>query len=157
MTFSAAHGQNERQAVVRKELTVAMQTFVNLPVKDLARATEFFTKLGFSFDEQFTDENATRMIVSDDTSVMLVVEPFFKTFIGPQEITDTSRAREVIVGLSAESREQVDDLTDKALAAGAQALGEPDDQGFMYMRGFHDLDGHQWSFIYMDMSAIPEG
>jgi predicted lactoylglutathione lyase len=61
------------------------------------------------------------------------------------------------VGLSAESREQVDDLTDKALAAGAQALGEPQDDGFMYMRGFSDLDGHQWSFVYMDMAAVAEG
>jgi uncharacterized protein len=60
------------------------------------------------------------------------------------------------VGLSTESKEQVDDLTDKALAAGAQGLGEPEDDGFMYMRGFRDLDGHQWSFIYMDMSAIPD-
>jgi predicted lactoylglutathione lyase len=135
---------------------MAMQTFVNLPVKDLSEATEFFTKLGFSFDEQFTDENATRMIVSEDTSVMLVVEPFFKGFIEPQDIADTSKSREVIVGLSAESRERVDELADKALAAGGQALGEPEDQGFMYMRGFRDLDGHQWSFIHMDMSAIPE-
>ena len=60
------------------------------------------------------------------------------------------------MGLSAESREQVDELTGKALTAGAQALGEPEDQGFMYMRGFLDLDGHQWSFIHMDTSAIPE-
>jgi len=142
---------------VRKELKMAMQTFVNLPVKDLRKATEFFTKVGFSFDEQFTDENATRMIISDDASVMLLMEPFFQGFITPQDITDTSKSREVIVGLSAESREQVDDLADKALAAGAQSLGEPVDQGFMYMRGVRDLDGHQWSFIYMDMSAIPEG
>jgi predicted lactoylglutathione lyase len=136
---------------------MAMKTFVNLPVKDLAKATEFFTELGFSFDEQFTDANATRMIVSDDTSVMLAVEPFFKGFITPQDIADTSRSREVIVGLSVESREQVDELADKAVAAGGQAMGEPEDQGFMYMRGFRDIDGHQWSFIYMDMSAIPEG
>jgi uncharacterized protein len=136
---------------------MAMQTFVNLPVKDLANATEFFTKLGFSFDAQFTDENATRMIVSDDTSVMLVVEPFFKGFIEPQEIADTSTSREVIVGLSADSREQVDGLADKALAAGGESLGEAQDDGFMYMRGFRDLDGHQWSFIHMDLSAIPEG
>jgi predicted lactoylglutathione lyase len=135
---------------------MATQTFVNLPVKDLAKATEFFTKLGFTFDQQFTSENATRMIVSDDTSVMLAVEPFFKDFIAPQEIADTSKSREVVVGLSAESREQVDDLADKAVAAGGQALGEPQDDGFMYMRGFRDLDGHQWSFIHMDMSAIPE-
>jgi uncharacterized protein len=135
---------------------MSMQTFINLPVKDLTKSTKFFTQLGFSFDEQFTDENATRMIVSDETSVMLAVEPFFKGFIAPQDIADTSKNREVIVGLSAESREQVDDLTDRALAAGGQALGDPEDQGFMYMRGFCDRDGHQWSFIYMDMSAIPD-
>jgi uncharacterized protein len=135
---------------------MGMMTFINLPVKDLAKATEFFTKVGFSFDEQFTDENATRMIISDEASVMLAVEPFFRGFITPQDIADTSKSREVIVGLSTESREQVDDLADKALAAGAEALGEPQDQGFMYMRGFRDLDGHQWSFIYMDMSATPE-
>jgi len=135
---------------------VAMKTFINLPVKDLPRATEFFSAIGFSFDQQFTDENATRMIISEDTSVMLMVEPFFKGFIEPRDVADTSRSREVLVGLSAESREQVDDLAEKALAAGGQALGEPEDQGFMYMRGFVDLDGHQWSFIHMDMSAIPE-
>jgi uncharacterized protein len=133
---------------------MSRMTFINLPVKDLARATGFFTKLGFSFDPMFTDENATRMIISDDTSVMLVTEPFFKGFIDPQDIADTSESREVLVGLSAESREQVDDLSDKALAAGAEVLGDAEDDGFMYMRGFRDLDGHQWSFIYMDMSAV---
>jgi predicted lactoylglutathione lyase len=133
-----------------------MQTFINLPVKDLRKATQFFTQLGFSFDEQFTDENATRMIVTDDTSVMLLVEPFFEGFVAPQDVVDTSKSREVIVGLSTESREQVDDLADRAIAAGAESLGEPQDQGFMYMRGFRDLDGHQWSFIHMDPSAIPE-
>jgi uncharacterized protein len=134
---------------------MAMMTFVNLPVKDLPKAKEFFTGIGFSFDEQFSDENATRMIISDEASVMLEVEPFFQGFIAPQEIADTSKNREVVVGLSAESREHVDELTEKALAAGAEELGEPDDQGFMYMRGFRDLDGHQWSFIYMDMSTVP--
>lgn len=134
-----------------------MQTFINLPVKDLARATEFFSAIGFSFDPQFTDENATRMILGEETSVMLAVEPFFAGFVAPQAVADTSAAREVVVGLAAESREQVDELTDRALAAGARSLGEPDDQGFMYMRGFRDLDGHQWSFIHMDMSALPAG
>jgi predicted lactoylglutathione lyase len=133
-----------------------MMTFVNLPVKDLSKATEFFGKVGFAFDPQFTDETATRMILSDDASVMLCAQETFEGFISPQGIADTSEAREVIVGLSAESREQVDELTERALAAGAQSLGDPEDQGFMYMRGFLDLDGHQWSFIHMDMSAIPE-
>ena len=135
---------------------MATQTFVNLPVKDLSKATEFFGALGFEFDPVFTDENATRMIVSHDTSVMLAVEPFFKTFIEPQEITDTSTSREVVVGLSAESKDHVDELAEKALVAGGQSLGEPEDDGFMYMRGFRDLDGHQWSFIYMDASALTE-
>ena len=135
---------------------MAMQTFINLPVKDLTKATEFFGAIGFSFDPVFTDENATRMIVSDETSVMLVTEPLFEGFIEPQEVTDTSRSREVIVALSAESKEQVDALAGKAIAAGAQALGEPEDDGFMYMRGFRDLDGHQWSFIHMDLSTVPE-
>jgi uncharacterized protein len=136
---------------------MATMTFINLPVNDLSRTTDFFSALGFEFDPQFTDENATRMIISEDTSAMLVVEPFFQGFVAPRDIADTSKSQEVIVGLSAESREQVDDLTDKALAAGAESLGDADDQGYMYMRGFRDLDGHQWSFIYMDMSAIADG
>ncbi len=132
------------------------QTFINLPVRDLAKATEFFTTVGFEFDPVFTDDNATRMIINENTSVMLAVEPFFRGFVSPQDIADTSKAREVIVGLSADTREQVDDLVDKALAAGGEGLGDAQDDGFMYMRGFLDLDGHQWSFIYMDMSAIPQ-
>ncbi len=135
---------------------MSRNTFINLPVKDLAKTTEFFNEVGFSFNQQFSDDNAACMIISDETYAMLAVEPFFKGFIEPQDVADTSRSREVIVGLSAESREQVDDLADKALAAGGQALGEPQDDGFMYMRGFRDLDGHQWSFIYMDRSAIPK-
>jgi predicted lactoylglutathione lyase len=133
-----------------------MQAFVNLPVKDLPNSTKFFTALGFSFDPMFTDDNATRMIVNDETSVMLVTEPFFRQFIEPQQIADTAAHREVLIGLSADSRGEVDALLGKATEAGAQDLGEPQDDGFMYMRGFRDLDGHQWSFIYMDMSAIPE-
>jgi uncharacterized protein len=135
---------------------MSRMTFINLPVKDLAKATDFFTKLGFSSDPMFTDENATRMIINDETSAMLVTETFFKEFIEPQEIADTSRSREVLVGLSVDSREEVDDLADKAVAAGAQSLGDAEDDGFMYMRGFRDLDGHQWSFIYMDMSAVAQ-
>lgn len=133
---------------------MATMTFINLAVKDLAKATEFFTTLGFSFDEQFTDENATQMIISEEASVMLAIEPFFKAFIAPDEIADTSTSREVIVGLSAESRERVDHLVDRAVGAGPHPLGDPQDDGFMYMRGFRDLDGHQWSFIHMDMSAL---
>jgi predicted lactoylglutathione lyase len=130
-------------------------TFVNLPVKDLHRTIEFFKGLGFSFNEQFSDENTACMVISDEAFAMLHLEPVFKEFT-QQDITDTSTSREVLVGLSADSREEVDQLVDKAVASGGQAFGEPEDQGFMYMRAFRDVDGHQWSFIHMDMSAIPD-
>ena len=134
---------------------MSRNTFINLPVKDLARTTRFFNEVGFSFNQQFTNEDATCMIISDDTYAMLVVEPFFKGFT-QQDITDTSSSREVIVGLSAESKREVDERVEKALAAGGESLGDAQDDGVMYMRGFRDLDGHQWSFIHMDMSAIPQ-
>lgn len=134
---------------------MSMKTFVNLPVKDLAKTIEFFTELDFAFNRQFTDENAACMIISEDAYAMLLVEPMFSGFT-QREIADTSTTSEVLLGLSTESRGQVDDLADKAVAAGAQSLGDAQDDGFMYMRGFRDLDGHQWSFLYMDMSAIPQ-
>jgi uncharacterized protein len=134
---------------------MAMMTFVNLPVKDLAKTTDFFTTLGFTFNEQFSDEYTACMVFSDDAFAMLHSEPRFKGF-AQQEVTDTSQSREVIVGLSAESRERVDELLAAVERGGGQALGAPVDDGFMYMRAFRDLDGHQWSFIYMDMSAMPD-
>jgi uncharacterized protein len=139
----------------RRESAMSRNTFINLPVKDLARTTRFFNEVGFSFNQQFTNEDATCMIISDETYAMLVVEPFFKGFT-QQDITDTSSSREVIVGLSAESKREVDERVEKALAAGGDSLGDAQDDGVMYMRGFRDLDGHQWSFIHMDMSAIPQ-
>jgi predicted lactoylglutathione lyase len=134
---------------------MSRMTFVNLPVKDLAGTIDFFTGLGFSFNEQFSDENTACMVISDEAFAMLHVEPVFKEFT-QQDVTDTSTSREVLIGLSADSREEVDQLVDKAVASGGQAFGEPEDQGFMYMRAFRDIDGHQWSFIHMDMSAIPD-
>ena len=134
---------------------MAMKTFVNLPVKDLAKTTEFFTRLGFSFDSRSSSERTKCMIISDEAFAMLHAEPFFKEFTA-SDIADTSKSREVVVGLSTESREQVDHLVDTALAAGGQAMGDAKDQGFMYMRAFRDLDGHQWSFLHIDMSAMPQ-
>ena len=127
------------------------QTFVNLPVKDLKATTEFFTKLGFSFDPQATDETTTRMLLSENSSVMLHTEQFFEQFTGSRT-ADTSTSREVVVGLSADSREQVDDMAAMAVDAGGEAVGDAVDQGFMYMRAIRDLDGHQWSFLFMDVS-----
>ena len=132
-----------------------MKTFINLPVKNLKRSREFFESLGFSFDAAFTDENATCMVISEHAYAMLHVEKSFESF-SQRAIPDASKSAEVLIGLSAESRAQVDDLSNRAERAGAKMLGGPDDRGFMYMRGFRDLDGHQWSFIYMDMGALAE-
>ena len=129
------------------------KTFVNLPVKDLNKTIEFFTKLGFKFNPQFTDENATCMIVGDDIFVMLLVEKFFKTFT-KKEISDTSKNTEVIVALSVEGRENVDQMINKAIEYGGKESREPQDHGWMYGRSFEDIDGHLWEIIYMDESAL---
>ena len=134
---------------------MSRMTFVNLPVKELPRTIEFFSGLGFSFNEQFSDENTACMIINDEALAMLHAEPVFREFT-QQDVTDTSQSREVLIGLSATSRDEVDQLVETAAASGGAAFGEPEDQGFMYMRAFRDIDGHQWSFIHMDMSAVPD-
>jgi uncharacterized protein len=127
--------------------------FVNLAVKDLQRTIAFFTALGFEFDPRFTDEQATCMIVSEDAYVMLLVDERFKDFT-KKAIADSTTATEVIVALSAESREQVDELADKALRAGGSPANDPMEMGFMYGRSFHDPDGHLWELIWMDPAAL---
>jgi len=122
---------------------------LNLPVKDLSKTIEFFTKLGFSFDPQFTDENATCMIVGEDIFIMLLVEKFFKTFT-KKEICDTAQNTEMIVALSAESREKVDQMINKVVEAGGTEYREPQDHGWMYERSFEDINGHIWEILYMD-------
>lgn len=127
--------------------------FVNLPAKDLNKTIEFFTKLGFKFNPQFTDENATCMIVGEDIFVMLLVEKFFKTFT-KKEICDTSKNTEVIVALSVEGREKVDQMINRAIEAGGRESREPQDHGWMYGRSFEDINGHIWEIIYMDESTL---
>ncbi len=134
---------------------MATQIFVNLPVKDLKRSVEFFSRLDYTFDPAFTDENATCMIVGERIFVMLLVEPFFKSF-SRKEICDTRKSSEVIVCLSADSRAAVDALVGKAVAAGAQVPNEARDFGFMYQHGFQDLDGHLWEVIHMEAGKADE-
>ena len=127
--------------------------FVNLPVKDLNKTIGLLTKLGFRFDSQFSDPNATCMVVCEDIFVMPLVEKFFKTFT-KKEICDTTKNTEVIVALSAESREKVDEMINKAIDAGGVESREPQDHGWMYGRSFEDINGHLWEIIYMDESAL---
>jgi len=129
------------------------QIFLNLPVKDLSRTVEFFKKLGFAFNAQFTDENATCMIINDNIFVMLLVEKFFKTFT-KKEICDTTKDTEVIIALSTESREKVDEMMQHVFEAGGKESREPQDHGWMYGRSFQDINGHLWEIIYMDEKAL---
>lgn len=132
---------------------MASKIFVNLPVKNLNKSIEFFTKLGYSFNQQFTDETATCMIVSDDIFVMLLTEEKFKTFT-PKEICDAKKCTEVLICLSLEARAKVDEMVKKAVAAGGSTYNEPQDHGFMYAHGFQDLDGHIWEVMYMEPSTV---
>jgi predicted lactoylglutathione lyase len=129
------------------------QIFVNLPVKDLSRTVEFFKKLGFAFNPQFTDENATCMIINNNIFVMLLVEKFFKTFT-KKEICDTTKDTEVIIALSTESREKVDEMMQHVFEAGGKESRERQDYGWMYGRSFQDINGHLWEIIYMDEKAL---
>lgn len=135
---------------------MATKIFVNLPVKSLDKSVQFFTKLGYTFNSQFTDETATCMIVAEDIFVMLLTEAKFQTFT-PKAICDATKSTEVLVCLSCESRAHVDELVRKAVAAGGTTYNEPQDHGFMYAHGFQDLDGHIWELIYMDAAALSSG
>lgn len=132
---------------------MATKIFVNLPVKDLNKSVAFFTKLGFSFNAQFTNENATCMVISEDIFVMLLIEPFFKNFT-KKEIADATKTTESIICLSAESRAEVDEMVSRALAAGGAAPNEKQDHGYMYGHGFEDIDGHLWEVMWMDPAAV---
>ena len=125
--------------------------FVNLPVADLSASVDFFTRLGFEFNREFSDENATCMVLNEQACVMLLVRPFFATFTR-KDVADASTT-EAILAVSAESREEVDALVDKALSLGGTAANEPSDDGYMYGRSFHDLDGHAWEVMWMDPRA----
>jgi uncharacterized protein len=129
------------------------KVFVNLPVKDLEKSKAFFAKLGFTFNLQFTNENAACMVISEDNYAMLLVESFFKTFT-KKEIVNAKQSTEVLVALSSESKENVDKMMKNALDAGAKEANEPQDHGFMYGRSFEDLDGHIWEIFWMDPKAI---
>jgi uncharacterized protein len=127
--------------------------FVNLPVKNLERSKEFFGKLGYQFDPRFTDQNAACLVVSEDIYAMLISEESFTRFT-KKPIADATKTTEAIVALSTESRAKVDELVDKALAAGGKSYRGKDDYGWMYSRSFQDPDGHQWEILYMDPNHI---
>ena len=134
---------------------MSRKIFVNLPIKNMEKSQAFFRSLGFSFDPNFTNGQGACMVVSEDHNyVMLLVEPFFSTFI-KKSIADASKTTEVLVCLSCDSRAEVDALVEKAVAAGGKTPNAPQDHGFMYGHGFEDLDGHLWELVWMDPNAAP--
>ena len=132
------------------------QIYVNLPVRDLDKSIAFFTQLGYKFNPQFTDQNATCMIVGESIFVMLLVEKFFQTFT-PKQICDASKSTEVILCLSSNSRDAVDEMVRDAVAAGAKTPNKPIDHGFMYQHGFQDLDGHLWEIMFRVPTVVNIG
>lgn len=127
--------------------------FVNVPVKDLAKSKEFFEKLGFSFNKQFTDETAAALVLGNNIHAMLLTHEKFAQFT-TKEIVDAHKATEVLIAIGVGSRAAVDDIADKAIAAGGKAFRKPDDYGFMYSRSIEDLDGHVWEVVYMDPNHV---
>jgi uncharacterized protein len=127
--------------------------FVNLPVSDLDTSKAFYTGLGFKVNEQFSDESAACIVVSEEIFVMLLRKERFADFV-VGEIADARAVTEVINCLSCETRDEVDDLVSLAIAAGGKPWKEKMDQGPMYGHSFADPDGHVWEVLYMDMSAV---
>lgn len=132
------------------------QIFINLPVKNLEASKAFYAALGYTINEQFSNEQAACIMISNEIFVMILTHEFFKGFTG-KPITDAANSTEVLNCLSAPSREAVDELVSKAKAAGGAIPREPQDHGWMYGHGFEDLDGHIWEVAFMDMEALAKG
>lgn len=130
--------------------------FLNLPVTDVTASRDFFSGLGFEFNEKFCDDGAVCMIVSDQAYVMLLQRDRFADFV-TKPLADPTAETALTVAISAPDREAVDAFVETALDAGAETAKDPQDYGFMYQRSFHDLDGHQWEVAWMDPVAVEQG
>ena len=129
--------------------------FINLPVTDLDRSRQFFQSLGYGFDERFSDSNAASLVLGKSQVAMLLKRDFYGTFTD-KPVADPASTSGCLVALSADSRDAVDELVGKAVAAGGTAT-RSEDHGFMYGRSFEDLDGHTWEIIWMDPAAVEAG
>lgn len=125
------------------------QVIFNLPVKDLSKSKAFFAALGFGFNPQVSGDNAAMVVVLEDSIyAMLTTESFFKSLIN-KPVVNAREANEVVICLNCDSKEEVDSLIARAVAAGARIPHPPEDHGFMYDQGFEDLDGHLWNLVWM--------
>lgn len=129
--------------------------FVNLPIRDVKRTREFWSKMGFGFNEQFSDEKAVCLILKEnEIYCMLITHEFFKTFTN-REIAN-EKTTQVLLAIDVESKEKVDELVSIALSNGATRYRESEDHGWMYYDTFADPDGHQWEILHADPTKIPQ-
>ena len=127
--------------------------FVNLATNDVDASKKFFTELGYTINPQFSTDDCACVVISDTIIAMFLSKQRYSDFT-KKEIADSTKTSEVLICLSAESREKVDELVNKAVAAGGTANDDVQDQGFMYGRSFEDLDGHSWEVVWMDPAAV---
>lgn len=133
---------------------MSTKIFVNLPVADLNKSMDYFGKLGYTFNPQFTDETAACMVISEDIYAMLLTHAKFAQFT-PKTIANAHQSSEVLTALSTDSKDAVDHIANTAIAAGGTENGQAQDYGFMYSRSINDLDGHIWEYLWMDISQVP--
>ena len=129
--------------------------FVNLPVKDLDKSMAFFKAIGFAFNPKFTDKTAACLVITDDINAMLLTHPKFKEAT-TKVIADAHKRTEVLTGLTFDSKAKVNELVNKAVAAGGSEARKPHDVGFMYERSFDDLDRHIWDLMWVDPGRAKE-
>lgn len=130
------------------------QIYVNLPVKDVQKTREFWTKLGFLTNDEMSNDQSVCVVMNDNTYVMFLTEEFFQTFSErPVPKGDTTQ---VLVAISLDTREQVDQMVNTAVANGATQHEEPQDYGWMYHNSFWDINGHGWNVMFADPSQIPK-
>ncbi len=132
---------------------MSRKLFVNLPVRDLKTSMTFYESLGFTFNPQFTDDSAACMVISEENFAMLLTHERFKDFT-PKSIADATKTTEVLVALSCENREAVDEMVKTAIKNGGSALRDATDYGFMYGHSFQDPDGHIWEPFWMDPNHV---
>lgn len=135
---------------------MSTKVFVNLPVNDLTKSMAFFEALGFTFNPQFTDDNAACMVISEHNYAMLLTREYFKSF-ATKPVSDAHKSTEVLIALGLESRAAVDGMVEAAVKAGGKEPKPMQDHGFMVQRTFEDLDGHVWEPMWMDQSQVQQG
>lgn len=134
---------------------MATQIFINLPVKDLKKSMAFYEAIGFKNNPQFTDETAACMVISDTIFIMILTYDKFKQFTS-KDIIDAKKTAGVLNSISLASTDELNSFIEKAVKAGGREHRDPQDYGFMQLRCFEDLDGHNWEAFYMDVSKFPK-